>query len=224
MNRLDLMNARAQVVDAWRQIAVFANRLLGVANLEYHMEVATPRNQAQPLTFWGRTAIHRLNIETELPLVRQLQRNNYRASLIAFQRQRRALQQQEDNVRFQVRQELRTLRQLSQTYTINQRSIQLAYQVLENSLEELRAPPAPGAQRDAASSAAALTQQVVNAQNSVLRAQNSIYGTYVSYIRARMELYRDMELLRVDSRGVWIDEYASPPERSSSEQPDSGEW
>lgn len=224
VNRLDLMNARAQVVDAWRRIAVFANNLLGVANLEYHMEIATPRNQAQPLTFWGRTAIHRLTLETELPLVRQLQRNNYRASLIAYQRQRRALQQQEDNVRFQVRQELRTLRQLALTYRINQRSVRLAYQVLENSLEELRAPPAPGAQRDAASSAAALTQQVVNGQNSVLRAQNSIYATYVNYIRARMELYRDLELLRVDSRGVWIDEYASPAERPVGSQPDPGQW
>ncbi|MCS6975403.1 MAG: TolC family protein [Gemmatales bacterium] len=223
INRLDLMNARAQVVDAWRKIAVFANSLLGVANLQYHMEVTTPRNQAQPLTFWGRTAIHRMTLDTELPLVRQLQRNNYRASLIAYQRQRRALQQQEDNVRFQVRQELRTLRQLAQTYAINQRSVRLAYQVLENSLEELRAPPAPGAQRDAASSAAALTQQVVNAQNSVLRAQNSIYATYVNYIRARMELYRDLELLRVDSRGVWIDEYASPAERPDGSQPEPGQ-
>lgn len=223
INRLDLMNARAQVVDAWRRIAVFANNLLGVANLQYHMEIATPRNQAQPLTFWGRTAIHRMTLDTELPLVRQLQRNNYRASLIAYQRQRRALQQQEDTVRFQVRQELRTLRQLALTYRINQRSVRLAYQVLENSLEELRAPPAPGAQRDAASSAAALTQQVVNAQNSVLRAQNSIYATYVNYIRARMELYRDLELLRVDSRGVWIDEYASPAERPPGGQPDPGQ-
>jgi hypothetical protein len=222
-NRLDLMNARAQLVDSWRQIAVSANALLGVANLEYHMEVQTPRGQAQPLTFWGRTAIHRLNIETELPLVRQLERNNYRRTLIQYQAQRRALQQQEDTVRFQVRQELRTLRQLSQTYTINQRSIQLSYQVLENSLEDLRAPPAPGAARDAASSAAALTQQVVNGQNSVLRAQNSIYDTYVRYIRSRMELYRDLELLRVDSRGVWIDDYASPAERASTGQPESNQ-
>src|SRR4029079_34891 len=29
-NRLDLMNARAQLVDSWRQIAVSANSLLGV--------------------------------------------------------------------------------------------------------------------------------------------------------------------------------------------------
>src|SRR5205823_4943523 len=32
-NRLDLMNARAQLVDSWRQIAVRANALLGAASV-----------------------------------------------------------------------------------------------------------------------------------------------------------------------------------------------
>src|SRR5262249_28104112 len=36
-NRFDLMNARGQAVDAWRQLAVFANALLGVANVEYNL-------------------------------------------------------------------------------------------------------------------------------------------------------------------------------------------
>ena len=35
-NRLDLMNSRAIVVDAWRQIAVYANALLGVFNVQYN--------------------------------------------------------------------------------------------------------------------------------------------------------------------------------------------
>ena len=34
INRLDLMNARAELVDAWRQIAVVANSLLGVFNVQ----------------------------------------------------------------------------------------------------------------------------------------------------------------------------------------------
>ncbi len=34
-NRLDLMNARAQLHDAWRQIAIFANGLLGTFNVAY---------------------------------------------------------------------------------------------------------------------------------------------------------------------------------------------
>src|SRR5262249_37625077 len=35
LNRLDLMNVRAQVVDAWRQLAIYANSLLAVFNVRY---------------------------------------------------------------------------------------------------------------------------------------------------------------------------------------------
>src|SRR5207244_598643 len=41
-NRWDLMNARGQVVDAWRQLAVTANALLGVLNVQYHLDSSTP--------------------------------------------------------------------------------------------------------------------------------------------------------------------------------------
>ncbi|TMQ34327.1 MAG: hypothetical protein E6K70_08175, partial [Planctomycetota bacterium] len=53
MNRLDLMNARALAVDAWRQLAVFANALLGTFNVQYHMDASTPAGLAQPLNFSG---------------------------------------------------------------------------------------------------------------------------------------------------------------------------
>ena len=41
-NRLDLMNVRAQVVDAWRQLAVFANALLGVFTVQYQLTANLP--------------------------------------------------------------------------------------------------------------------------------------------------------------------------------------
>src|SRR5262249_26092114 len=37
VNRLDLMNVRAELVDAWRQIAIFANALLGTFNVDYNL-------------------------------------------------------------------------------------------------------------------------------------------------------------------------------------------
>ena len=91
-NRLDLMNTRAQVADSWRKIAVFANSLLGGMDLRYNVNVLTPPAEVgQPLNFKGQIARHQLSLNTELPLVRRVERNSYRASLIAFQRQRRNL-------------------------------------------------------------------------------------------------------------------------------------
>ncbi|MER3417291.1 MAG: hypothetical protein C4297_13940 [Gemmataceae bacterium] len=210
-NRLDLMNQRAQLADAWRKIAVFANSLLGVFDVRYHMEVMTPPGLAQPLNFQGERSRHQIALNFELPLVRKLERNNYRASLIAFQRQRRELMAAEDQVLFSVRTNIRQLRQLLRNYEIQKRALELAYLQVDNALETFRAPPDPRAQRDTATAAAALTQQLLNAQRSVPQAQNQVFTVWVNYLTTRMELYRDLELMRFDSRGVWIDDFSEPP-------------
>lgn len=220
-NRLDLMNQRAQVVDAWRKIAVQANSLMGVFDVGYNLNVRTPPLGGQPFNFKGQIAQHQLTLNTELPLVRRLERNNYRASLIAFQRARRNLQATEDQILFQVRQSVRQLRQFAETYRIQQRSLQLAYSQVDNAFEVLRAPPAvgQGGQQDSASAAAALTQQLLQAQRSLPQAQNALYQTWVNFITTRMELYRDLELMQIDARGAWINERAldAAPGRDDSQ-------
>src|SRR5262249_51231538 len=61
-DRLDLMNARAQLVDSWRQIAVQANTLLGVANIAYHLDSFTPPLGAKPFDFDASRTTHQLRI------------------------------------------------------------------------------------------------------------------------------------------------------------------
>ena len=85
-HRLDLMNVRAQVVDAWRQLAVYANALLGAFTVQYQVNAGSPPGIGEPLNIGGSTNNHQLILNTQLPLVRIQQRNNYRASQIAFQR------------------------------------------------------------------------------------------------------------------------------------------
>jgi outer membrane protein TolC len=214
-NRLDLMNVRAQVVDAWRQLAVYANALLGTVNVEYHLDSFSPQNEAKPLAIGGSRTRHQLVLNTELPLVRKPERNNYRASLIALQRQRRALMEAEDLVLQGVRGEVRQLRVLAENYKIQQRQVELAYQTVESSLDAFQAPPAPVAAgspaADPSARAASLTQQLLNAQSSLLRAQNQLLTVWVTYLTTRMQLYRDLELMPLDNRGVWFDELASEP-------------
>src|SRR5207248_1054290 len=144
INRFDLMNVRAQLVDAWRQLAVFANALLGTFNVQYHLDSTTPAGRGLPFAFAGSRTTNQLIMNFELPLVRTTERNNYRASLIAFQRQRRALQEAEDLVVQGVRGEIRQLRVLAENYRIQQRQVELAYLTVESSLDTFQAPPAPG--------------------------------------------------------------------------------
>lgn len=213
VNRLDLMNARAQLVDSWRQIAVTANSLLGTFNVKYHMDSSTPPTSNEPLSFGNGRTRHQLILDWELPLVRVAERNAYRTSLITYQRQRRALMLTEDSVLDGVRQEVRQLRQLSENYKIQRRSVELAYFQVENALETFRAPPQPvagaGAVGGSAAQAAALTQQLLSAQSRLPFAQNSLYTVWIQYQITRMQLFRDLELLPLDSRGVWIDELAT---------------
>ncbi len=82
-NRLDLMNVRAQSVDTWRQLAVFANALLGTFNVGYNLNSGAPGGG-----IGGSGNAHQLTINAQIPLVRMQERNNYRACLIAYQRQR----------------------------------------------------------------------------------------------------------------------------------------
>jgi hypothetical protein len=211
-NRLDLMNVRAQVVDAWRQIAVFANALLAPLTVQYALTSATPAGVSQPFDFSASRTQQQLIFNTSLPLVRTAERNNYRAALINYQRQRRVLQRAEDEVAYDVRQEVIILRQLVESYKIQTRQIELAYLTVENSLDTLQAPPQPTAAgapaADTATRAASLTNQLIQAQTNLYNAQFKMTTIWITYLNTRDQLYRDMELMPLDSRGIWIDEVA----------------
>jgi hypothetical protein len=207
-NRLDLMNARGQVVDAYRQIAFTANSLQGVFDVRYDLNSSTPPGGNDPLAFSADRSRHQLTFNAELPLVRRAERNNYRAALVAYQRQRRTLMAFEDNIANDVRADLRQLRTIAQLYRIQQRVVELGYSQVDNARALLSEPPVPGAQ-SAAGNAAALTQQVLDAQNRLLQAQNTLYQLWVSYLNARMTLYLDLEQMTIDERGVWCDEFSN---------------
>ncbi|MBY0457110.1 MAG: TolC family protein, partial [Gemmataceae bacterium] len=205
-HRLDLMNARAQVVDSWRQIAIQANSLQGVFDVRYDLTSSTPAGRNNGLAFSADRSDHRLTFNLQLPLVRRAERNNYRAALIAYQRQRRTLMAFEDNIANDVRGDLREMRTLAQLYRIQQRVVELGYSQVDNAQAILLAPPAPGAGSDAGS-AAALTQQVLQAQSNLVGAQNALYQIWVAYQVGRMQLYLDLEQMTLDDRGVWCDEF-----------------
>ena len=204
-NRFDLMNVRAQTVDSWRQIAVFGNSLLGVFNAGYQYGTISPSNVAQPLNLGGGRSTSQLTLNMQLPLVRVRERNNYRASLIAFQRQRRALQEAEDIAMKAVRSEIHLLRVYAESYRIQQRQLELAYLTIDSSLEALQAPAAPGPARGG-DGPAALTSQLLSAQRTLPTAQNNLLTIWINYLNTRLQLYRDLEMMPLDARGVWIDE------------------
>jgi hypothetical protein len=100
---------------------------------------------------------------------------------------------------------------LEATYRIQQRALLLIYSQVNQSREQLQAPPEPGVNRDTAAAAGTSTIQLLQAQTRVPTAQSNLYSTWINYLIARMELYRDLELMQIDSRGVWIDDQRNAP-------------
>lgn len=216
-NRFDLMNARAQVVDAWRQVTVTANALQGVFDVEYDLSTNSPPGTGQTFALGGSRTLNQVRLRIEPPFVRRAERNNYRAALVAYQRQRRNLMAFEDNIATEVRTDLRAVRQLEQQLVVQQRAVELAYQQVDNARGTLLAPPDPRV--DASAAAAAQTEQLLNVQAALVRAQNDIYTTWVRYLTARMGLYLDLELLTLDARGLWCDEQPLPTPAPAADPP-----
>jgi hypothetical protein len=88
---------------------------------------------------------------------------------------------------------------------------------VDNATAILFAPPVPGAGSDAGS-AAALTTQVLTAQTNLVNAQNTLFQFWVAYMTFRMSFYLDLELMQLDDRGVWSDEFFNRTD--SQERPD----
>jgi hypothetical protein len=212
-NRLDLMNARAQLYDAWRQIRVAANGLLGTFTVQLTNQLSTPSTTTNPLAFLEQAKQFSLVINTELPLIRLADRNNFRTQLINFERQRRTLMFAEDAIKFQIRSEIRNLQILAQTYDIQKISYVLNLRQKDQSQEQLIAPPAGAAGAGQTSQAAVQTQNLINAQGQVLQSQNTVLSTWVNYESQRLVVYRDLGIMPYDE---WEAYYELFPSATSS--------
>ena len=168
---MDLMNDRAQLYDAWRQIRVTANALKGILNLTLSNNVYTPIANSNPFGFLSQAKQFSLTLNAELPLVRVNERNNFRSAIISYQRLRRSLQTAEDNLKVQLRSDLRTVHQTYINYEIAKRNYELSVRLKDQSFEQIVAPPSGGTQALAQSAnAATQTTNLLNFQGRLIGA------------------------------------------------------
>jgi hypothetical protein len=213
--RLDLQTARAALYDAWRQIRVTANALKGVLNLALTNSVYTAPGTTNPLAFLSQAKDFSLTITGELPLVRLSQRNNFRLAMINYQRERRGLMNTEDNLKVQLRTDLRAVHQQYINYEINKRNYELNVRLKDQSFEQIVAPPAGGTQSLAQSAnAATQTTNLLSFQRTAYQSQLGLIQAYESYQTQRLIFYRDIGTLPYDEweafRELFPSEYHQP--------------
>lgn len=203
-NRLDFMNGRAALVDTWRLIQVNADSLQSILDVTASGDVRTAKNN--PTSFRASTSNVRLGLEFDAPLTRLLERNAYRESLIAYQRDRRAFIQSRDRLHLGLRALLRNLEQLRDNLEIQRRAVTIAIRQVDSTQAELSAPvrpPQPG--QRAAQFNPNTSFNLLTAQSSLRDSQNRFLGAWLSYYATKLRLYRELGIMAIDSDGRWIE-------------------
>jgi hypothetical protein len=208
--RMDLMNNRAQLYDAWRQIRVTANSLMGALNFTISNNVYAPVASPNPFDFLSQARQFSLTFNAELPLVRVNERNNFRESLITYQRTRRSLQTAEDNLKIQLRNDLRSVHLNYINYEIAKRNFELNVRLKDQAFEQIVAPPAGGTQSLAqTANAATQTTNLLGFQSALVGAQLALTNGWQAYQTARLIVYRDIGILPYDEWEAFSELYPS---------------
>jgi len=209
-NRVDLMNARAQVMDARRKVEIAANALLAGVDLVVAGNINTPTGN-RPFDFRGDQSQLRAGISFTSPLDQIDERNNYRLTLVNYQRARRAYMLAEDQVKQDVRDAWRQLFVLRQNLETSRRAVRIAALQYDAAVDQSNAPPdnrsVQGASSGKSSGSGLAGNNLLNALNSILTAQNNLVSTYVNYERNRLNIYRDMGIMEIGEDGLWVDPF-----------------
>jgi outer membrane protein TolC len=194
-NRLDLRIAQGEVYDAQRRVVVSADALraeltlLGRASAGEgrSLSSADSADSFDPRVDEG---FYDALLTVDLPFERTRERNAYRISLINLKRAVRDLQSSEDQVKLSVRNILRDLLESRESLHIQAGAVDLAKDRVRSTGMLLEA--GRGSIRNA-----------LDAQDDLVRSQNSLTAALVSYLIAELEIQRDMGVLEVNEQGLW---------------------
>ena len=185
-NRLDLRIARGRVYDAQRRIVLAADRLRTEISLFGSASLAADRVQDISFNEGNYNAL--LNVD--LPLERTAEAIAYRESYINLEQAVGNLQDLEDGIKLDVLDRLRILREARESLHIQALSVELARRRVRGANLNLQAGRAE-------------IRDLLEAQEDLLSAQNSLTAATVDYRVAELALQRDLGLLQVDSDGLW---------------------
>jgi len=194
-HRPDLQVANGEVYDAQRRVVVAANALEAGLTLEGRAGSAGRRNSLGSAASENGTArldegVYSGSLLLDLPLERTAERNAYRSALINVESSVRDLQQAEDVIKTDVRGAMRELLLGRESIRIQARSVAVAQKRVDSTNLFLDAGRAQ-------------IRDVLEAQDALVQAQNSLTSALINYRVAELALQRDIGLLEVNSEGLW---------------------
>ncbi|MEZ6086609.1 MAG: TolC family protein [Pirellulaceae bacterium] len=200
VNRLDWMNARANLVDVWRKIEFFADALQSDLDIVVNGQLGTDPDNV--VRFTPDRSRVRFGVQFDTPTARLAERNRYREALLNYQQARRGYMLFEDRITQSLRNTLR-IASLSQiNLEVRRTAVQVAIAQVDIARLKLNPPLRPD-QRSATSPTAA--RDLVSALSDLLDAQNDFLNVWVNYEVLRVLLDFEMGTMQLDAEGIWID-------------------
>lgn len=189
--RLDYLNAKDKYRDAVRKVEVAANFLRPQLDVIASVAIRNEPNQGRGFPV---PDIDRYNwsagLNFDLPFDRQAERNAYRAALISERQSSRAVEQQTDEIRLEVRDSWRSLDAAKRNYEISKLGVGLA----ERRVEE---------QTLLAELGRAKAQDQVDAQNDFITSKNQVTQALVTHTIARLQFWASTGILYIKDNGQW---------------------
>jgi len=193
--RLDLMNSKGAVTDAYRGVEIAADQLESDLSVTASTALGTDNDNAFRLD--SDANAYNLGINFDGPLNRFDERNGYRIAQINYQQQRRQYMATEDAIVNSVRLNLRQLRTNRFNFQITRQQLITATRQVEQAQFNLRT---------ATSGDSSLTQDLLQALQALRDTKNQLISSWISYETSRIAVFVDLESLQLDQQGVWINE------------------
>ena len=190
-NRLDILNVVDQFEDSKRKVKVAKQDLLPGISL---VADASLKDQFYS-SFEHEENTRSGGLKIDLPIDQLSERNAYRSSLIAFERQMRSLAQELDSLLDGIRAGVRNLKLQRQNYFTELEARKNAEENLQATQQRLRVG-FPGVR----------TRDIITAQDALLQAQLSVSKANVGYHKIRLKLLKDLGILDTSQNEFWLKE------------------
>jgi outer membrane protein TolC len=126
----------------------------------------------------------------DLPLERTAERDAYRNSFISLERAVRDVQKLEDEIKLLIRRSLREMSETRESRKIQANAVYVAQNRVQSTTLFFEAGRIQ-------------IRDLLEAQESLLQAKNSLTAAVVDYRIAELSFQRDTGLLKIDEKGLW---------------------
>ncbi len=188
--RLDLANTKDELDDVKRRLALAADGL----GIQLNLTGGANNIESPSGTDFSRLMFQQgdysVGLGADLPLDRKRKRNEYMRALISFQRIQRGYDEEVENVKLGVRQAYRNLTETAESYRIQKVGVELARRRVEE--QKLLLEYGRG-----------VIRLLVETEDALVRAQNSLTSALVNHTSAKMRFFRDIGVLQVKPDGMW---------------------